>query len=331
MAAVTLQDYALSPKELTAGFAKVLQDESPFMDSLPFENVGTLAVKVLREGPLTSMATSWRKIGAAPTSVKVPPPTMAEEQAYAITNYIEIDKALLRDSSQKLYNPLTYQSQMIARSIAREFNDAIINNTPATSADKPVGIWWRVQNDLPSTQRITADPAGNSAGLDISPDAGSLASTMQSLLDKLDQLIYAVDGHKADVLLMNQETKLRLWSILRQANVLNITKDRYGIEQADYKGAKFIDMGWKYDDTTRIIGNVETLTGAALTGGTGTSIYAVRYGPTYTTGWQEYAMEVTPPVLIDDQVTYRSAVDWVVGLAVSGPRSIARLYGVIAA
>lgn len=331
MAAVTLQDYALQPKLITAGFAKVLQDESPFMDTLPFENAGALSIKVLREAPLASMASSWRRIGSAPTSTKVSSPNMAEEQAYAITNTIDVDKALLRDKTVKLYNPMTYQSQMIARAIAREFNDAVINNTPALSVDKPVGLWWRVQNDLASRQRITADPAGGSAGLDISPDAASLSANIQVLLDKLDTLIYVLPDHKADVLLMNETCKLRLWSALRQANVLDVTKDRYGKEVGSYKGARLVDMGFKTDDSSFVIGNVELLNGTALTGGTGTSIYACRYGADYFTGFETYAMEVSDPELIDDKVTYRSVVDWCVGIAISSPRSVSRLYGVVAA
>jgi len=87
-------------------------------------------------------------------------------------------------------------------------------------------------------------------------------------------------------------------------------------------------MGYKFDDTTQVITDVEN--GTALTGGGQTSVYAVRIGDEYFTGWQEYDMEVSEPTLMDDQVTYKSVIDWVTGLVVSHPRSVARLYGITA-
>ena len=191
-------------------------------------------------------------------------------------------------------------------------------------------------NDLPATQRITADPAGASAGLDISPDATGLSTNIKSYFDKLDQLIYAVtdqitaDGQSV-YLIMNDTCLLRHQSVARQSGMLQVTTDALGRTFTEYKGAKIIDAGYKDDDTTKIIGNVELLTGAALTGATATSIYAVTVAPEKFTGWQEYPLEVVEPELLDDRVTYRSVVDWVVGLALSHPRCAARLYGVVAA
>lgn len=322
MAALTLVDYAADPNPLTAAVAAVLHEESEFFGMLPFENAGALAIKVLRE-PSSLPTPGWRTLGSDHGSVKAGKPNEIEEQAYSIGNYIDVDKALMRDKSTRLYNPMTHQTKMVTRGIARVFNDAAINNTPTSGISAPVGLFYRVMNDF-SGQHLNAN------GLDISYDAASLASNIQTMLDWLDKLIYAVEGHKADFILCNDTLKLRINSIFRQSGLLTTTKDNLGREFLEYKGAKFIDMGFKTDDSTKIITDVELSNGTALTGGAATSIYAGRLGAEYFTGWQEYGLETTPPELLPNKVTYRSVIDWVVGLAVSGTRSIARLSGVIA-
>jgi hypothetical protein len=136
--------------------------------------------------------------------------------------------------------------------------------------------------------------------------------------------------HKADIICMNDTTLQRFWSIARQANVLNSNLDKLGREFWTYKGAKFIDTGFKIDDTNKIITDVELANGTALTGGASTSMYACRLGKEYLTPWQEYEMDVKDKGELDDGVTERTVIDWVVGLALTHPRSVARLYGIIA-
>lgn len=323
MTAMTLIDYAADPNPLVSSVARVMHEDSPFFGILPFEDVGALAVKVNRE-PASLPTIAWRRIGNAHSSVKAGRPTEAEETAYSIGNYIDIDKALLADRRNRLVNPMTHQTQMTSRGIARAFTDCAINNTPALNADAPVGLFYRIMNDV-SGQHLNAN------GLDISADASGLAANIQTFLDWLDKLIYACEGHKADILLINDTLKLRVWSTFRQSGLVNVSRDELGREFLDYKGAKLVDMGFKADDSTYVITNVELNNGTALTGGGATSVYAVRLGKEYFTGWQEYKLTVSDPVLTDDQVTYRSVVDWVVGLALSGTRSVARLSGVIAA
>lgn len=323
--AITLSDYAIQPNKLVAGVARVLRENSKFMDILPFENVGSLSVKVMREASALP-SVSWRNIGSSHGSVKAQKPDLVEEQAFSIGNEIIVDKVLMRDTSPKLYEVMPYQTQMITKAIARNFTNAAINGVP-TDITNPVGLWWRTLNDLGSSQRINA-------GIDISPDASGLAANIQTFIDALDSLLYAVvdsvdAGGKGVYLLMNDTCMLRMQSAFRQSGALKQTTDALGRIFLEYKGAKLIDMGYKYDEATRIITNTEN--GTALTGGGATSIYAVRVGKEYFTGWQEYAMEVSKPELQSDKVTYKSVIDWTVGLALSNPRSVARLYGITAA
>lgn len=325
MAYLTLAEYAASPKPLVAGVAKALQDDSVFMDSVQFPTVASLSVKVIREGGLPSV--SWRNMGSSHGSNKAVKPNEVQEMAYSIGNYIDVDKTQLKDTSERFYDPRAYQTTMTTRAIAREFHDAVINGTPTTS-NKPVGLFHRVMNDLASAQRVDA---GSGSGLDISPDSASLSSNSQQLLDRLDQILYAMPDHKADLLLMNSTMLQRIWSIARQANVLSTTQDKLGREIWTYKGAKFIDMGYKINDSSKVITDVELANGTALTGGSSTSVYAVRLGNEYFTPWQMYDLEVTDKGELDDGVTHRTVIDWALGVALSHHRSVARLYGIIAA
>lgn len=326
---LTLADYAAEPTPLVAGVAKILSKESKFMSILTFETIAALGVKVWREGTMPDVA--WRNMGSDHGSVKATKPTEITENAYSIGNEIDVDIALFNDKSARIVNPMTYQTDLITKSIARHFNDKAINGLPEDQKN-PVGLWYRTQNSLAASQRILA----KTSGLDISSDATGLLAATENYIDKLDELLYAVTGtleSTADgvYLLCNDTSIMRMNSAFRQSGHLKTTEDALGRLWTTYKGAKLIDMGKKYDDSTRIITNVETADGTALTGGASTSIYAVKTGKTEFTAWQEYPMKVWDPELQSNKVTYKSVIDWVVGIAVVNPNAVARLYGIIAA
>lgn len=323
--ALTLSDYIASPKPLLSLVAKILHETSRFMSVLPFKDIGAMSAEAWREGNVLPNV-GWRDIGADHGSVVAVKPDKVTEQVYSIGNEIIVDKMYARDSSTRLVDPMTYQTNMITKAIARNFNNIAINGLPA-DLKNPVGLWHRTLYDLGSSQRINAS-------VDISPDAASLSTGIQTMIDKLDELLYAVNdnieiGGSGVYLLCNSTTLFRLNSIFRQSGLVSESKDALGRIWMEYKGAKFIDMGLKYDESTKVIGNVES--GTALTGGAATSIYAVKVGEEYFTGIQEYGLEVSDFELMDDKVTYKSVIDWAVGLALVHPRSVARLYGITAA
>ena len=326
---LTLADYAAEPNALVAGVAKSLTEESRFMDILPFADVGTMSVMIYREGGMPSV--SWRNLGASHGSALATKPIELTENAFSVGNEIDVDKAYMKDKSARLVNPMTYQTKMITRAIARNFNNAAINGLPSDQKS-PVGLWYRCKTDLAASQNVLA----KTSGLDISPDATTLSANGQAMIDKLDELLYSITGSldaggNNIYLACNDTLMMRINSIFRQSGLLDSTKDSLGRIFTTYKGAKFIDMGLKYDDTNRIIGNVELADGSAIVGGASTSIYAFKTGKEDFTAWQEYALEVSAPELQADKVTYKSVIDWMVGLAISNPRSVARLYGIIAA
>lgn len=323
---LTLNDYAHAPSLLVAGVAKILQDESKFMDILPFIDVGSLSVEVMREGKLPQ-AIGWRKIGAPHGSYRATNPTKIQEQAFSFGNVIEVDKALIKDKAKKLYDPRAYQIEMITRAMAREFNDAALNGD-GSNPDRPVGLKYRIKTDLAASQTIYANT--NVAALDVSPDAAARAANISLLLGKMDKLIYSCVGHKADYILCNDTFMVAWWDIARTSGLLKVTTDNLGREFVDYKGAKFLDMGYKLDDTTPLMTNTELVDGTADVGGTSSSLIAIRTGKEYFTGWQEYGMEVLNKGYKDSAtgLTESTIIDWVIGLAISHPKSVTRLTGI---
>jgi hypothetical protein len=96
-----------------------------------------------------------------------------------------------------------------------------------------------------------------------------------------------------------------------------------------FRGARIRDVGRTVDQSTRIITNTETTAGAADGTGKTTSIYAVRYGSKYFSGWQYDSLR--PQNLGLDPtngVMYNAVVDWSVGFWQSHTRAVARLFNI---
>jgi hypothetical protein len=129
---------------------------------------------------------------------------------------------------------------------------------------------------------------------------------------------------------MNEVMKRRFNTLLRALGTdggFAITKDQFDRVQATYKGAVIKDIGYKADQTTRIITNTEDTTGVG-TSSTYTSIYAVNYGTDHFFGWQFDALAAHDLGLLNDGVLYRTVIDWAGGLMNASDRSIARIYDI---
>lgn len=326
MAPLTLADYAklaaASNDTLKLGVVQVFREESKVLDMLSFSVTGELDVKFMRAKSMPQPA--FRKIGAAYSSTKgdLEP---VEDRIYLLGGNIDVDKALER--ARSVVNTRAFHEQLQLKAIARTFNDYFINGDPTSDVDGVTGLWYRLQNDLPSGQQINA-------ALDISPDT-AVANWESKLIDAIEELMDNCVEGQADTLLMDRYTKLRLEAAFRKSNLLATTTDQLGRKFNTYGsgGPAIVSMGYKRDETstsagTKIIGHVEN--GLALTGGAQTSIYAAKFGKEFLGGAEEYNMDVVDKGELDDGVTYRTVVDWPMGIYILNPRSVARLYGITA-
>lgn len=328
--AFTLWDYAqLSRAPLVNGVTDVLRKESRLLDILQVDTTGTLEVKFQRTKTLPTV--TWRKIGDSYTESKAVTEPLSEAIKF-LGGYVDVPKELA-EAKDQIVDQRTYQSQMFSKSMAYSFQDKFINGNYAdTGTDELVGLWYRLQKDI-TTQNLLAA----SGGLDISPDATSLTTNFNTFIDQLDAAIDMCDMHSCDVIFVNSTLRKRINSGLRQLGLFATSKDSFGRKITTYGegGPEIIDIGGLADQSTQIILNTELADGTALTGGASTSAYLIKLSKSqddgYLRGWQFAPMEVIDKGLLESHVAYRTVVDWGLGIHFVNPRSITRLYGIIAA
>jgi len=293
---------------------------SNVMELVPWETIGKLSTGIVRIQDLPSVG--FRRVNAG---YEESTGTFEQkmEQIALLGGDIDTDKAVAR-ASNTIADARAIQQNLMLKAIAYKFNDKFINGKLVSDPREFSGLWERVDDivtDGFTGQKIDCACSGvgflNSSG------------ASHAFLDKLDSLMYAIDGHKPDFLIMNQKCLLAVRSLLRREKLLDTTKDMFDRIIDIYQGARMINIGTCADQTTGIILNTETSAGVAGSS-EHTSIYAVKFGiGEETWGIQEYPLEVEDLGQLESKPVYRTRVDFPVGLATISPRSIARLYGII--
>jgi hypothetical protein len=320
--AYTLADYSrMAQDPLVKGVVDVFRKESHVLDSLRIETTGYLKYDGMRTSTLPSVY--WRKIGESYTESKGVTEPVSERIAL-LGSYIDVPKELA-DAKGQIVNQRAYQTQMFLTAMAREFDNKYFNGNSNNDVDELVGLTFRVSNDMAASQSISA------ASLDVSPNTSTTGWAV-TFLNYVHQLMHACDGHTCDDLYMNDSTYIALMAALRSSGQVDTTTDNFGRKWATFGpgGPKIVDIGYCADQTTKIITDTETSAGAT-TGGALTSIYAVKYGEGYVQGWDLAPLKATDIGLLESGVSYRTIVDWGVGLHYENPRSFARLYAITAA
>lgn len=313
--AVTLVEMSkLEQNPLRKGVIDAFLEDSVVMRQIPWESTKGLAMRVTRMKTLPNVG--FRLFNQAFTE-STGTYEQVEEAVYPMGADLDID-VLFTKAGDMVEDIQVSQQRMTLRAVAYAFNDYFINGDTAVDPKGFEGLKKRVAN-LPATQTIT----GDTNGLVVNTDS----TTRHKFLDKLDELIYAIDGHQATALYMNSNALLKIRSVLRREGLLAQDEDQFGRRVDKYGEVALYDIGVKADQTTLIIPNNET----QGTSSTCTSIYACRYGNTaeYLHGIQLHPVDVRdlgelqsgPPVV-------RHRVEWPVGLALWHPRSVARLRGI---
>lgn len=321
----TLADYErTAPDNLSKAVVRTWREASPILDMLKFKTSDNLSEKILRFGSIPIVP--WRNVGEAFAQLKVNP-DVVEERLYFMGAKIDVPYEYVKAKS--LINLRTAQSDAIVRGAGFAFNDCFFNNTPTADPKAIVGLWYRLINDLAAAQSI------NGGGVDISPDTAlTTAAWTSSLFDLIDRLMSVVDGNPSDkVLMMGTTLYNRLQSACRQSNLLDTTQDQLGRQflTLGKGGPKIVDVGYKVDQSAHILGDVETAAGTALTGGAVSSMFCARFGEPYLCGWCQEMPTAEDVGLLEDRVNYRTVVKFSPGLYLTHPRSIARVYNIIAA
>ena len=327
--ALTLGQYAIQSNDpLVQRVVYSLIQNGSILDEVPIVTKATMLANGVRfEGNLPTV--NWRKINEDPT-VTSGTPTPFQEQVYLLNNAIDVDNVLLKDQN-RIQDPRALQLDAYLKAVAYDMNDKFINNNHVTGdADAFVGLRARI--DSPSTYGVRTENKIDGGGVDMTT-ANMTTTTANNFIEFLDQLLWSVgslDGTGV-VLYMNEVMKRRFARALRvlgTAGGFTITQDMFGRTVEKFRNATLKDIGYKADQSTRIITNTEANTGAAGAS-TYTSIYAVHYGTEQLMAWQ---MDELRPEYIgrvgNGGNTDRTIIDWQFGLYPNTNRCMARLYGI---
>ncbi len=294
--------------------------ESDLMQMLQWETIGALATTITRMGTLPSVG--FRKINGG-YAVSTGALEQRVENISLMGANFDTDKAIAR-AKNTIASARAIVQVMMMKAMAYKFNDKFINGDPETDPEEFKGLEKRV-GDL-VTEGFTAqeiDVAGSST------TEGILNSetTRRNFLNKFDQAIYQIKGHRPDFALMNSNVLLAIRSLLRDERLLNQSQDMFGRPIDMYGGVRLVDIGVTADQTTEIIAENETKGG----GTTESSIYLTKFGiGDMFWGIQEYPMEVTDKGLFVDKPIFRSEVEWPLDFSSSDPYTIASPYDIIA-
>lgn len=317
----TLADYErMAPDNLSKAVVRTWREASPILDMLKFRTSNNLSEKVLRFNNLN--APVWRKIGEDFIHNKTEP-TPIEERLFFMGRKVEVPYEYVKASSLVDLRATLAEAEM--KAVAFGFNDAFFTNTPSDDEDAIVGMWYRIKNDLGSGQYLDAN-------LDVSSDT-AVTSVEKKMFDVVSDLMDRVDGNPGEkVLAMGRTLYLRFQSACRNSSLLATTKDQLGRQFMTYGegGPIILNVGYEYDQSTQILTDVENGI-TALTGGTDSSMYCLRFGAPYIEGWCQEMPMIEDVGLLEDRVNYRTVIRFSPGLFMTSPRSAALAYGWTAA
>uniref|UniRef100_A0A6M3KK16 Putative capsid protein n=1 Tax=viral metagenome TaxID=1070528 RepID=A0A6M3KK16_9ZZZZ len=319
--AFSLAEFAKIEKDtLRKSVLDTLVMEIVMGDAIPWETIGKMSTTVVRYQDLPSIGFRKLNEGYAEGAGHL---EQSVENIALMGVYLDTDKVLAR-SKNTIADARAIQQTMGLKGMAYKFNDKFFNGNPLSDPEEFKGLSKRI-DDL-YTEGFTGQYIDNAG---TAGDGILLSSTERhNFLDHLDQLIYAIKGHKPDALYMNSDCLLALRSLLRREQLLMTTKDQFDRVVDMYGSIPMKDVGVGADQITEIITSTETLEDAGAA--ESTSIYAVRYGiGEFMWGIQVYPLETDDKGLLDDKPVYRTEVDWPLGLAIADPYSVARLYAII--
>jgi hypothetical protein len=326
--ALTLTQLALTTREpLVQAVTYSLIMNGNAMQDIPFVDRATLYANGLRfEGNLPTV--NWANLNDPGTATSGTP-TPFQEQSYIIRNLIDIDHIFVEDQNQ-IVDPRATQVGAYLKAVTYDFNDKFINNNHTSGDTKSfVGVRYRIDN---GTQwGVRSENKINANGVDLS-SSGLTAATGNAFLELLDQLLWSVDSPDGTgvVLWLNDLLYRRLNTVFRQlagSGGFSTAQDQFGRTLTRYRNATIRDIGYKADQSTRIITATETSAGNNGSS-TYTSIYATNLGTEHMFGWQFAPLAARDLGLMNDGVIYRTFLEWVGGLYNASTRSMGRMYGI---
>lgn len=330
--ALTLLDVARNKKDsFESAVIETYADHCDILKRLPLNTIGTTEVHQKRRNSATTLG--FRRRGESYGSVSGGGTDIVSDAVYAMGGNIDIDYTDMHDKAP-VVDPLTERIREGVEAAGWTFNNAFVNGDHGVDADSFEGIRVRL---AAGDQNQIVYGSSSSAELDVAAAiTANTTATLQTFLDKIEDAIYKCDGHTADVALTSADFIRALKKAERRLNINKDTNPKEPSSMVNERrtsapkysgplhtafGVAWYDMGVKSDNTTQVIAT-ETVNSQACR-----PVYFLKLGGGYLTGIQQYAMRVTKPTMLDDNVTYRVTIDWPVGLRHVHPRSFSKLAG----
>ena len=286
---------------LKRGVIEIFPRTSPVLERLPFFNVNGQAYRYNQEKTLPGI--SFRNVNetySADTGVVNP----AIEALFIMGGLSKTDRALVKTQGN-VNNLRAIYDGMKAKAAALTYTLKFFKGDNANNPKEFDGLEKR----LTGNQVI---------------DAGSSAGGDALDLDKLDELLDAVQGG-ADVIFCNKIMRRKISALVRSAGqAIETVNDSFGRQLTAY-AATPIGMIEEDKDGNQILAfNEDDCNGDAASC---TSIYAVRFGLVeYVSGLQAGNMDVLDQGL--QGTFYQTLIEWICGLGVFHPKAAARLRGI---
>jgi hypothetical protein len=308
--------------------AAVISDmlrQSKLLQVMPIKDVDGVKITGTRWNTLP--ATGTRQIGGTWTASE----GIVEEVESTLNIYggeITVDRILTKIAAKE--DVLSVQTKMKVRSMMSTFNYDVINGDNSVDPNTMEGIDKLISNQ---PTRMTLDCAASGSPAYVL----NSATTRTAFIDKLHEAMHYVgadDGSGTPVILMNEKSYLGVSQVLRNSGLLNTAKDAYDREWSEFMGAKLIDVGLKYDQSTEIIVNTTNATSSSA--GDSTCIYVCRLAT--EDGLYLAQLKGTSPEPYDPlngaegglaaNPGYLRRIEWVIGLHQTGRYACAKIKGV---
>lgn len=284
-----------------ASVIQMFAENSDLLRALNWENVPGGSLSYTVEGSLPGVAFRGYNETFTPSTGVVNP---SVEVLKIAGGQLDVDKAMIKTRGPGIR---ASQEAMKVKALSLHIADKIINGDSVTNPREFDGLRKRIVG----SQLIPANLGA--------PSANSALS-----LEALDAAIDEVDG--ATHLIMSKDMRRKLIKAARAGvgGDITVDTDQFGFRVSRYNDLPILIAD--YDDNgQKIIDFDEAGPGG---GSTSTSIYVVRIGDGFVTGLQNGTMEVEDLGLLDDGTTYRTHVEWLVGMAVMHGRACARVWGI---
>lgn len=332
-----MREKARKKDDYGAGVVSLIIQECDIASLLDWKTLGTVEISHKRSNSIPEVGF---RAGRGATFGGVAGDVFDEvhDAVWHLGAQVDIDITDLNDNMAG--DILGDRTQQAVKGMSWTFLDYFINGDHATDPYGFEGLKVRLSNS-PSGQVIYGE--SSSTALDMRMASNPSEAQMYQFLDRIDEAIDAMDGHTGDIALTSSDFIATLRSILRRLGkytevpVDSMAKGKYGnvprrtsaekpnqpvLVYPEHLGIKWYDMGFKADQSTRVVGT-ETVGGVATR-----PVYFVKLGHPYLHGIQQYPVRVSEPRILDDGVTYRTTIEWPVGLHHVHNKSISKLTGV---